>query len=265
MAKMPLLHRLKRHEQPILIVMIMVVPLLTWQLSHTLPRITAVVPVAVNASLPNPAVLPVPAEHSVLTVANIPMPSPPVQPLPHAEQQTTPEPRTTTLSAQHNSKPSTYWQFKAHQALRQQAMPAVNIELPTARHERQQVIDALRTCGGVRLAKVTAQGNITAQESSRTITSPFVRAVSGALGQHEQQWARQWQSLPGHLVRVYPGHLDHILLSGLYQLAQTSQFDQQPVTARYQLQGGQLQLVNIAVNGVSITGTITLIPDCAVS
>ena len=142
-----------------------------------------------------------------------------------------------------------------------QAVPQILISLPVNAEQREQVINTLRACMGVTLAKVSEQGAVLAQEKTGQPVSPFLRLVDGKLSQQEQLLARSWQNLPGNIVRFYPETADAKVLGGLLQVVQGPLADKK-ITAEYRMQPDGLSLVNIQINGQAQPTSLRLSASC---
>jgi hypothetical protein len=143
----------------------------------------------------------------------------------------------------------------------QQNVPLIQISLPQAAQQREQVINTLRTCMGVTLGKVNQRGDVLAQEISGQPVSPLLRLVEGKLSQEEQSLANQWRGLSGSIVRFYPESADAKVLGGLLQLVQGSLADKK-ISGEYRNENGGLRLVNIQINGKSQQSILHLSEQC---
>ncbi|MEQ9327685.1 MAG: hypothetical protein RJQ21_10370 [Rhodospirillales bacterium] len=148
--------------------------------------------------------------------------------------------------------------------------PEIEIAWPEDRLSRTRLYDFLIRCIGMETALMNAEGLMFDTQSARSGTPPdldrtsgFVRQAHGALPAGEvetiRRLRRQFAGHPGLTpVRLFPRSQDAILLGGLTQLAGDGYEAAARIEARYHLDGQNLLVTDLRVDGASRPGSIRL-------
>ncbi len=146
--------------------------------------------------------------------------------------------------------------------------PAIEIIWPAKSMTRDRLYTHLTQCYGMVSAILTGSQFYKKDSSGPWALNPdrysgFLRQPTGQLPQQEQAEIYQIQhrnslNSNSQAVRLFPRQADAILLGGLQQLVGKNYLKASHIQGRYILNGSELKMVDIHVDGLSITGDIQL-------
>ncbi len=149
--------------------------------------------------------------------------------------------------------------------------PSVEIAWPESANSRERLYLHFRDCYGLRVAVLTEkeqlfvdQGNPgTPWQLNLDAFSGFMRQHGGGASRQETAEAGRIRRLhrlrrQGASVRVFPRHVDAVLLGGLQQAVGVDYDSRERIRARYELRGGRVYVENIQADGVGYPDRIDL-------
>lgn len=147
--------------------------------------------------------------------------------------------------------------------------PDIEIAWPQSPRERYRLQQQLSSCFGMRTALMNARGDLFVAEGARGQKwnpnldrfSGFVRRPNGYLSPKERDEAeriRQYHRLgrTERVIRLFPRHVDSVLLGGLRQVLGASYDQARTIRAAYRLDGTTLTIEDIRADGVLLPGRI---------
>ena len=147
--------------------------------------------------------------------------------------------------------------------------PDIEIAWPRSPRERYRLQQQLSSCFGMRTALMNARGDLFVAEGARGQKwnpnldrfSGFVRSPNGYLSPRERDEAeriRQYHRLgrAERVIRLFPRHVDSVLLGGLRQVLGDSYDQARTIRAAYRLDGTTLTIEDIRADGVVLSGRI---------
>lgn len=138
--------------------------------------------------------------------------------------------------------------------------PAIEILWPRDLAQRQQLFNRLFDCLGIQLG-VLANGRVHPITPDNKQYSRLVRVVSGEMVPRESQLyaSAKHRGIP---VRLFPRDLDTKLLLGLARLSGLPLQSRKSAQGHYVLQGQQLFIKQIELDGQAVNGQILLASGC---
>ncbi len=153
------------------------------------------------------------------------------------------------------------------------AGPEIEIAWPERRLDRDRLFRVLSDCHGMRVAVMSRGRKLYIDEGARGKPWPlnmdrfssFIRATDrGTAGPERDRFhaINRYHGLNGlgRPVRLFPRQADAVLLGGLSRLIGDGYRTAAGVSARYQLTGEQVRIVDVRVDGVLVGGVIEAPP-----
>ena len=149
--------------------------------------------------------------------------------------------------------------------------PTVEIGWPANGTAREHLFQRFASCYGMRIALMDGDGRLFIADGRRQIPWPvnldrysgYVRQASGVVGRAERQAVGRIRAHHGTVtgatvVRLFPRRVDAILLGGLHELIGRDYARAKTIRATYQLNGGNVIVDAVIVDGRRVPGRIDL-------
>ena len=149
--------------------------------------------------------------------------------------------------------------------------PSVEIAWPASGKAREHLFQRFASCYGMRIALMDGGGRLFVSEGRRQSPwsinldrySGYVRQASGVTGRAERQAIGRIRAHHGKVngatpVRLFPRRVDAVLLGGLHELLGGDYARANTIRATYQLNGGNVIVDAVIVDGRRVPGRIDL-------
>lgn len=246
---------------------------------HLPPPPKAKVAKAVSQPKPVKKAPPKPVVKQIPKPVPKPKPIPVAKPSPKSEPKPAPkpEPKAETVKVATAGKKLVQEGRALLRVLEHGAGPVIEIAWPEGRSAREALYQNLAGCYGMKVALmdptmrlfVADQGRGQAWDFNADRYSGFVRQPSGSLAPNEAREHnvirnRHGLSYEAHPVRIFPRHLDALLLGGMGRLIGPAYQGSKSIRATYVMKGRRMLVENIMVDGRRVSGTVDFTSRCGV-